>query len=267
MSEAQRTQRLSSDANDRLTEEVKLLRETVGRLESSLASISGAVASMSDQLARSQLSPPAVVEAPIREDAFTLLSRGLVSDAVVRVLEDKDIATTVALLDRLTPQQVNSECSHLERLCITQQLATDMSVNKPVEVSTIIISCHVFCVLLLTIPMMTDAWMHGLQGIEKRINWIKSLVVSLLLTSKGGAARDAAEKQDPHYDSHFKAMVAVVLESIAAAKEMIFASQFDDGEEQLEGSSPSLHVSQAVCNDLQLLEFFIQSKMSSSGSA
>ena len=111
-----------------------------------------------------------------------------------------------------------------------------------------------------------DAWV-GLQGIEKRINWIKSLVVSLLLTSKGGAARDAAEKQDPHYDSHFKAMVAVVLESIAAAKEMIFASQFDDGEEQLEGSSPSFHVSQAVCNDLQLLEFFIQSKMSSSSSA
>jgi hypothetical protein len=144
MSEAQRTQRLSSDVNDSLTEEVKLLRETIGRLENSLASISGAVASMSDQLARLQLSPPAAVEEPppIREDAFTLLSRGLVSDAVVRVLEDKDIATTVALLDRLTPQQVNNECSHLERLCITQQLATDMSVNKPVEVSTTIISCH-----------------------------------------------------------------------------------------------------------------------------
>lgn len=115
--------------------------------------------------------------------------------------------------------------------------------------------------------MMTDACMiwSGLQGIEKRINWIKSLVISLLLTSKGGAARDAAEKQDPHYEAHFKAMVAVVLESVAAAKEMIFASQFDDGEE--EGASLCLHVSQAVCNDLQLLEFFIQSKMSSSSSA
>jgi len=83
-----------------------------------------------------------------------------------------------------------------------------------------------------------------------------------LLTSKGGVARDAEkyvlEKQDPNYESHFKAMVAVVLESIAAAKEMIFASQFDNGEEE-----SSLHVSQAVCNDLQLLEFFIQSKMSS----
>ena len=116
--------------------------------------------------------------------------------------------------------------------------------------------------------------MHGLQGIEKRINWIKSLVISLL-TSKGGAARDAAEKkkqqqQDPHYEAHFKAMVAVVLESIAAAKEMIFASQFDDGEEVDEdeaSASSSLHVTQAVCNDLQLLEFFIQSKMSSSSSS
>lgn len=117
-----------------------------------------------------------------------------------------------------------------------------------------------------------------IQGIEKRINWIKSLVISLLLqTSKGGAARDAAEKQDPHYEAHFKAMVAVVLESIAAAKELIFASQFDDGEEEGEmggggegassSSSSSLHVSQAVCNDLQLLEFFIQSKMSSSSSS
>lgn len=118
--------------------------------------------------------------------------------------------------------------------------------------------------------------MHGLQGIEKRINWIKSLVISLL-TSKGGAARDAAEKkkqqqqQDPHYEAHFKAMVAVVLESIAAAKEMIFASQFDDGEEvdedEASALSSSLHVTQAVCNDLQLLEFFIQSKMSSSSSS
>jgi hypothetical protein len=117
--------------------------------------------------------------------------------------------------------------------------------------------------------MMTDGCMvwSGLQGIEKRINWIKSLVISLLLTSKGGAARDAAEKQDPHYEAHFKAMVAVVLESIAAAKEMIFGAQSDNGEEEEAAGSPCLHVSQAVCNDLQLLEFFIQSKMSSSSSS
>ena len=56
------------------------------------------------------------------------------SDAVVRVLEDKDISVTVALLELLTPAQVASECSHLERLCITQQLAADMSVNVPIEV-------------------------------------------------------------------------------------------------------------------------------------
>lgn len=165
VSEAQRTQQQqqrlnssSSDANDRLAEEVRLLRETVGRLEGSLASISGVVTAMSDQLARSSAVMQVSEEpAPIpREDAFTLLSKGLVSDAVVRVLEDKDIATTVALLDRLTTQQVNNECSHLERLCITQQLATDMSVNKPVEVTTIIISIATIIIISIIIALKRD---------------------------------------------------------------------------------------------------------------
>lgn len=57
------------------------------------------------------------------------------SDAIVRVLEDKDISVTVRLLELLTPSQVASSCSHLEILCITQQLAADMSVNIPIEVS------------------------------------------------------------------------------------------------------------------------------------
>ena len=61
--------------------------------------------------------------------------QGRISEAVVRVLEDKDIAVTVSLLELLTPSQVASSCSHLERLCITQQLAADMSVNIPIEVS------------------------------------------------------------------------------------------------------------------------------------
>lgn len=60
------------------------------------------------------------------------------SDAIVRVLEDKDITVTVRLLELLTPSQVASCCSHLEILCITQQLAADMSVNIPIEVSSFI---------------------------------------------------------------------------------------------------------------------------------
>ena len=56
------------------------------------------------------------------------------SDAIVRVLEDKDITVTVRLLELLTPSQVAACCSHLEVLCITQQLAADMSVNIPIEV-------------------------------------------------------------------------------------------------------------------------------------
>lgn len=54
-------------------------------------------------------------------------------------------------------------------------------------------------------------------------------------------------------------MISVVLDSIAAAKEMIFSSQFDNGEE-IPGN---MQISQSVCTDLQLLEFVIQSKMDS----
>ena len=56
----------------------------------------------------------------------------------MRVLEDKDISVTVALLDQLTSAQITAHCSALERLCITQQLAADMSVNIPIEVNGII---------------------------------------------------------------------------------------------------------------------------------
>mmetsp|Transcript_28237 Transcript_28237/g.60890 ORF Transcript_28237/g.60890 Transcript_28237/m.60890 type:complete len:166 (+) Transcript_28237:1-498(+) len=145
------------------------------------------------------------------EDAFTLLSQGRISDAVVRVLEDKDIAGTVALLELLTPQQVNTHCSHLERLCVVQQLAADMSTSTPAE------------------------------GLGKRVDWVKNLVLSLLTPS--GAADGAAS--DPHYAEHFKDMIHVVYESIGAAK--ILAQEGGQG--------------QGVSTDLQLLEFVIQSKM------
>jgi hypothetical protein len=44
------------------------------------------------------------------------------------------VAGTVALLSRLTAAQVTKNCSYLERLCVVQQLAADMSINFPVEV-------------------------------------------------------------------------------------------------------------------------------------
>jgi hypothetical protein len=82
---------------------------------------------------------------PVRVISFLYL-QGRISDAVVRVLEDKDIAVTVSLLEQLTPAQVTASCSHLERLCITQQLAADMSVNIPIEVRTALAPSYSRCV-------------------------------------------------------------------------------------------------------------------------
>ena len=151
-----------------------------------------------------------------------LLIQGRISDAVVRVLEDKDIAVTVALLEQLTPQQVAEHCSHLERLCITQQLAADMSVNIPLE------------------------------GIGRRVDWIKNLVLSLVSGQKG-----AGRQEDPNYEQHFATMIGVVLDSISSAKRLIYSAQYDTGED--EGPLSALQIPQSVGTDLHLLEFVIQS--------
>jgi hypothetical protein len=137
----------------------------------------------------------------------------LVSDALLRALEDKDVSTTIALLDRLTPSQVNASCSGLVRLCITQQLAADMSVNAPEE------------------------------GIAKRVEWVKNLVLSLV------SAPAAPADSDPTYERSFKSTIQMVLESLQAAKHLVF--------DNLDGGA----VPQSVGTDLQLLEFVIQSKL------
>jgi hypothetical protein len=147
-------------------------------------------------------------------DSLLMFSfQGLVSDALLRALEDKDVSTTIALLDRLTPSQVNATCSGLVRLCITQQLAADMSVNAPEE------------------------------GIAKRVEWVKNLVLSLV------SAPAVPADSDPTYERSFKSTIQMVLESLQAAKHLVFDNT--DG-----GVVP-----QSVSTDLQLLEFVIQSKL------
>jgi len=142
----------------------------------------------------------------------------LIADAVRSALELKDICETVSVLHQLTPQQINLNCSNLIRLCITQQLAADMSVNIPME------------------------------GIARRIEWIKYLVLSLVRISDSEMERDLALSRN------FKTMISAVLESIQAGKTLILNAQFDDGEEN------AIEIPQSVETDLQLLECVIQSK-------
>eukprot|EP01038_Epipyxis_sp_PR26KG_P009485 gene9485-12776_t len=109
---------------------VKELKETVRNLENVIKSLSleitkNGIGMMNKSNSSIDLIP--------KEDAFTLLDKGLISEAILKALEDKDISITVSLLNRLTPAQVNAKCSSLARLCITQQLAADMSMNIPEE--------------------------------------------------------------------------------------------------------------------------------------
>ena len=83
-------------------------------------------------------------------------------------------------------------------------------------------------------------------------------MLSLLKNSGSGSGSGQAMKEDPNYELHFKGMIEVVLNSISAAKKLIFASQYDDGEDD---AGNAVQVPQSVATDLQLLEFVIESKM------
>jgi hypothetical protein len=85
-----------------------------------------------------------------------------------------------------------------------------------------------------------------------RVDWVKNLVLSLV-----GTDSSKAKEEDPDYEAHFKSMIAVVLQSITAAKHMIMSSQFDNGEDD----DAQQKVPASVHIDLQLLEYVIKSSM------
>jgi hypothetical protein len=91
------------------------------------------------------------------------------------------------------------------------------------------------------------------QGIGKRVDWVKSLVLSLL-SNRGGDGTHG----DPNYAQHFTSMIGVVLASISAAKKLVYSAQYDTGED--DGLS-ALQIPQSVGTDLDLLEFVIQSQI------
>lgn len=112
-------------------------------------------------------------------------------------LENKDVEVTVSVLSKLNHNDLKANCSNLVRLCITQQLAADMSVNMPSE------------------------------GIAKRVEWIKNLVFSLVQLS----ANDI--DSDPKLCKNWKAMISTVLDSISTAKQLVVESQYDNGEDDV----------------------------------
>lgn len=162
----------------------------------------------------------AVAAVPVKPTPDELLKQGKIAEAIIAALDNKNVDETVAVLAQLTPAIVTQKCSHLVRLCITQQLASDLSVNAPSE------------------------------GIAKRLEWIKSLVVTIVRLPAAELESNRSLK------ANFRPMIQAVLESIQAAKEWIARAQYDNGED--DGGSIE-EIPHSVHTDLQLLEFVVQS--------
>lgn len=163
----------------------------------------------------------AAVAVPVKPTPDELLKQGKIAEAIIAALDNKNVDETVAVLAQLTPAVVTQKCSHLVRLCITQQLASDLSVNAPSE------------------------------GIAKRLEWIKSLVVTIVRLPAAELESNRSLK------ANFRPMIQAVLESIQAAKEWIARAQYDNGEDDEGGSIEE--IPHSVHTDLQLLEFVVQS--------
>lgn len=191
-------------------------------LQTGHAAAGGAANGVSPLVAAAAAAAAAAVAVPVKPTPDELLKQGKIAEAIIAALDNKNVDETVAVLAQLTPAVVTQKCSHLVRLCITQQLASDLSVNAPSE------------------------------GIAKRLEWIKSLVVTIVRLPAAELESNRSLK------ANFRPMIQAVLESIQAAKEWIARAQYDNGEDEDEGGSIE-EIPHSVHTDLQLLEFVVQS--------
>jgi len=123
--------------------------------------------------------------APAMADPMELLGEGKIAEAVEASLEMKDMDVLLALLAEMTPAQLTDNCSKILILCMTQQLAVDLSDRDPAE------------------------------GLSTRLDWIKNLVVHILFNSKAAEDDSDVAAQTAEYS-------AIVMNSV---DESIIATQ------------------------------------------
>jgi hypothetical protein len=195
----------------------KRTEQTVSQLQEMMAQMQSMLVA-GGSLENAGMQVGAIIQANRKPTADELLSQGKIAEAIICALDNKNIDETVAVLAKLSPAVVNQKCSPLVRLCITQQLASDLSVNAPSE------------------------------GIAKRLEWIKSLVATIVRIPK------------PEFDANvnlkrnFPSMIQAVLESIQAAKGWIARAQYDNGEDD----DATVDIPHSVHTDLELLEIVVQ---------
>ena len=111
----------TSTVND-LREEIDSLKHTIASLEGKLDSLiaNGGIGGAGGGGAMAAAATPV--------DPFALLQSGHVSEALECVLEVKDTAALVALLDAMEGgvETMTAHCSELVLLCTVQQLAADL---------------------------------------------------------------------------------------------------------------------------------------------
>lgn len=91
------------------------------------------------------------------------------------------------------------------------------------------------------------------QGLAKRIEWIKSLVMSLVNHKNDNANKSSGnDRDDLVFQQNFPSMIQIVLDSIQAAKQLM---------NELNAGDNANLIPQSVSTDLQLLEYVIRTQL------
>lgn len=183
----------------------------VAALRATVASLEAKVAELTKQGA----SPTTTQNESPLVDPLTLLEKGRISDAVECALEYKSIAELVRLLEKISPQTLLANCSSLLLLCTVQQLAADFSAQDPAE------------------------------GIAKRLEWLKSLMMGLLLSPNTNESSDDTQTK--------KSLLKVIHDYLQITADR-FSVQSQSGEEGMEGLA-------GYTTDIRLLIHIIGSKL------
>ena len=169
-----------------IKQQISSLHEKIQLVDRKLDSLLEVQSSHSAILARLQKSGDEVARSV---NPIELLEQGHVAEAVNAALELKDIDSVLNLLAEMTPALLTDNCSKISILCMTQQLAVDLSIHDPTE------------------------------GLSARLDWIKNLVVHILFNSK---AEDGVV--DAQTDAYSTVVMNSVKDSIAATQARIHST-------------------------------------------
>jgi len=212
-------------------EEQRGVMQAMLAMQSEVSALRSQLSSIESKLASLGTGAGAAPAAAALADPLALLAAGRVAEAVEATLEQKNTELLVKVLSGLSAADVVKHCSVVVLLCTTQQLAVDLATTEePIEVRGFSTHFH-----LVSLPSLTQTSPHlqHTQGLPKRLEWIKSLVLHLV--SSAAVASDASAA------AHISTVLGSVRDSITATQQRCTDS--------------------AVNTDLLILQHVVQSKL------